>query len=86
MAKVLQPQETRAIRKTRGVVGGSACIRDTRISVSLLVGWRKQGVSDSELIEYYPSLCQRDLENAWAYYRVHGPEIDEALRTNDDDA
>ena len=86
MAKSLQSRETQAIRKTPGVVGGSACIGDTRITVWLLVGWRKQGVSDSELLEYYPSVCQEDLEHAWAYYKSHGTEIDEALRANDDDS
>ncbi len=69
------------IQKTPGVMGGEACIRRTRISVWILVGYRKLGLSDSKLLEAYPGLTATDLEAAWAYYRDHTAEIDEAIPT-----
>jgi uncharacterized protein (DUF433 family) len=44
------------IRKTSGVCGGAACLRDTRIMVWLLVDLRRQGavrVNDFETILHY---------------------------------
>ncbi|MCU0542788.1 MAG: DUF433 domain-containing protein [Oscillatoriaceae cyanobacterium Prado104] len=35
------------IQKTPGVMGGEACIRQTRIPVWLLVSYRRQGASDT---------------------------------------
>lgn len=37
------------IEKTPGVMGGDACIRQTRIPVWLLVSLRQQGASDAYL-------------------------------------
>jgi type III restriction enzyme len=84
MAKILQT-DPETIRKTPGVVGGSARIRNTRIPVWLLVGYRNEGRSDADLLEYYPSLSKEDLASAWAYYAAHKAEVDADLLTNDDD-
>ena len=73
------------IQKTPGVMGGEACIRRTRISVWILVGYRKLGMTDAELLESYPGLTQRDLDAAWSYYREHESEIEEAIRQNEED-
>jgi uncharacterized protein (DUF433 family) len=72
------------IRKTPGVMGGEACIRRTRISVWMLVGYRKLGVSDARLLEFYPDLTRQDLDAAWAYYRDHTEEIENAIRENEE--
>ncbi len=72
------------IRKTPGVMGGEACIRTTRIPVWTLVGYRKLGVADARLLEFYPSLSQDDLAAAWAYYRDNASEIDDAIRRNEE--
>ena len=40
-------EEIDRIRKTPGVCGGEACIRDTRITVRGLVEWHQQGLSDA---------------------------------------
>lgn len=73
------------IRKSPNVCGGQACIRKTRITVWILVGYRHLGVLDSRLLEFYPTLNQDDLNAAWEYYEQHRPEIDEVIRQNDQD-
>ena len=73
------------IQKTPNVMGGEACIRRTRVTVWILVGYRRLGSSDAELLQMYPSISQDDLEAAWSYYRDHQSEIDEAIRKNEED-
>lgn len=72
------------IQKTPGVMGGEACIRQTRVTVWVLVGYRKLGVADSKLLEFYPTLTQDDLNAAWAYYADHAAEVDTAIRRNEE--
>lgn len=73
------------INKTPGVIGGDACIRQTRIAVWMLEGWRRLGLSDAEILANYPSsLSQSDIDNAWAYVAANIVEIDEAIRRNEE--
>ena len=72
------------IQKTPNVVGGDACIRRTRIAVWMLVGYRKLGLSDDELLEVYPGLTRQDLKAAWDYYTANRDEIETAIRENDE--
>ena len=67
------------IRKTPGVVGGDARVRDTRIPIWTLVELRKQGRTEQQLVEDFPGLTRDDLHAAWEYYRSHTAEIDEAI-------
>ena len=67
------------IEKTPGVCGGDACIRRTRITVRLLVEYRKGGLTDRQLLEAYPSLTPADLAAAWEYYGRNTGEIEEAI-------
>ena len=83
MAATIQEQAT--IRRTPGVVGGRARIRNSRIPVWLLVGYRQLGWTEDELLDSYPTLTPDDLGNAWAYYLEHTAEIDQDLADNDDD-
>ena len=66
------------IRQTPGVCGGDA-IRGTRIMVWLLVDLKRQGASDQEILEGYPTLRQEDLNAAWEYARQHPDEIKDAI-------
>lgn len=75
--------ELPAIKKTVGVCGGQARIRETRIPVWTLVSFRQQGVSDEELLQNYPSLNQQDLEAAWLYYQENLAEIEQVIASND---
>jgi uncharacterized protein (DUF433 family) len=76
------PEGEPLIRKTPGVCGGDACIRDTRIMVWLLVALKRQGQTDAALLESYPGLTGADLAAAWQYARQHPEEIEEAIAAN----
>lgn len=67
------------IEKTPGVMGGDACIRQTRIPVWLLVSLRNQGATEAYLLEDYPTLTASDLANAWVYADAHSEEIKAAI-------
>jgi uncharacterized protein (DUF433 family) len=43
------------------VFAGKPCIRGTRISVDLFLGWLAAGWSADELLESYPSLHRADI-------------------------
>jgi uncharacterized protein (DUF433 family) len=65
------------------VCGGEPCIVRTRIPVWLLVQARRQGASEADLLQWYPTLRAEDLVNAWAYYRAHQREIDQQIHDNE---
>ncbi len=65
--------------------GYEACIRDTNINVWGLVAWRRQGLSDPEILETVQGLTQADLDAAWDYYAAHPEEIDKAIRLNEEE-
>ncbi len=78
------PATTDRITKTPDVCGGDACIREHRIPVWVLVGYRRLGKSDANLLRDYPSLTPADLEAAWEYAAANPEEIDRALRENEE--
>ncbi len=49
------------------VLGGKACIRGMRISVSLIVNLVANGMTVDEIIEEYPDLEQGDIQQALRY-------------------
>jgi uncharacterized protein (DUF433 family) len=73
------------IHKTSGVMGGEACIRDTRIPVWLLVSYSRLGLSEAKLLENYPSLTAIDLVNAWSYHSANPDEIDRAIAKQEEE-
>jgi uncharacterized protein (DUF433 family) len=64
--------------------GGDACIRDIRLPVWVLVNYRRLGVSDTDLLQFYPGLTRADLEAAWEYAAANTEEIDQAIRENEE--
>jgi uncharacterized protein (DUF433 family) len=72
------------IEKTLDVCGGSARIRATRHTVHGLVQWRREGLSDDAILDYYPELTREDLAAAWQYYDTHREEIDQAIREDEE--
>jgi uncharacterized protein (DUF433 family) len=81
--KVLSTEQS-WIQKTPDVCGGDACIRDTRIPVWTLVVARRNGVEDSELIDYFTTrLSPSDIEAAVAYFETHPQEIEQEIRLNE---
>jgi uncharacterized protein (DUF433 family) len=78
------PLESR-IRKSPGVQGGAACIRNTRHTVWGLVQWQRMGLSDARILEHHPDLTPADLAEAWRYYGQNRVEIDRAIREHEED-
>ncbi len=68
------------------VCGGAARIIRTRIPVWVLENARRIGVTESELLQDYPSLSAQDLATAWAYVRSHRDEIDREVAENEADS
>jgi type III restriction enzyme len=64
--------------------GTEACIRDTNINVWGLVAWRRQGLSDAEILSTIQGLPPADLEAAWVYYQEHPAEIEDFIRRNEE--
>ena len=71
------------VEKNQGVMGGVACVRQTRIPVWLLEQARRQGVSEVDLLRNYPGLTARDLVNAWEYVGFHAEEIENQIIENE---
>ncbi len=74
----------RPITKTPGVMGGDACIDNTRIPVWLLTSYRNDGATDAFILDCYPHLSAADLVNVWAYSEAYSDEIESAIRQQDD--
>ena len=72
-----------AIVKTKGVCGGSARLHQTRITVSCLESWRRQGVGVQGVMNAYPHLTRAQIEAAWAYADAHKNEIDLEIAENE---
>ena len=75
--------EIGGIEKTPNVMGGVACIRQTRIPVWMLENARRQGVSEAELLLNYPGLTAKDLANAWDYVNLRLDEIEIEIAENE---
>lgn len=71
------------IERTPGVVGGEARIVRTRIPVWSLVQARRLGMSDTDILDSYPSLRPDELANAWGYARLHPQEIEQCIYENE---
>jgi uncharacterized protein (DUF433 family) len=52
---------------TPGVMRGRACIRDMRITVSLVVNLVANGMTTPEILAQYPDLVAEDVEQALKY-------------------
>ena len=55
------------ITQNPAVMGGKACIRGTRIWVSLIVDNLAEGVSEVEILQAYPQLQPDDIRAALAF-------------------
>lgn len=51
----------------QSIMGGPACIRGMRITVSLLVGLVARGKSFTDIIQEYPDLEVEDIQQALEY-------------------
>ncbi len=49
------------------ILGGKACIRKMRISVSLIVNLVANGMTTAEILDEYPDLEEADIQQALRY-------------------
>ena len=77
-------RENVPIRLTAGVLGGDACIRDTRIPVWTLVAFKASGMSNREILDEYPGLDDADLVAAWDYYAANAERVDGERRRHEE--
>ena len=55
------------ITSTPNIMGGKACVRGMRISVSLIVNLVANGMSFEEILTEYPDLEREDIQEALRY-------------------
>jgi uncharacterized protein (DUF433 family) len=55
------------VRPSTQVMGGKACIRGMRVTVSTILGLLAAGKSNEEILEAYPYLERDDIREALAY-------------------
>ena len=72
------------ISKRPDYCGGDARVRDGRITVWGLVGYRRLGMSNAQIMQAVQGVTPADLEAAWEYAAAHPDEIDEAIRANEE--
>ena len=58
------------------VMGGRACIRGLRVTVSMIVGLVAEGRTLTEILEAYPYLEEDDVRQALAYSAWRASEIE----------
>ena len=78
-----EPGRDEGIEKNECVMGGAACIRETRIPVWLLYRARQLGLSEEDLLKSYPGLTAEDLVNAWNYAELNLDEIESQIAANE---
>ena len=64
------------IVRVEGVCGGRPVIEGTRLSVKLMVGWTREGLSPEQILDLYPHLSAAQIADALAYYEDHPEEIE----------
>jgi uncharacterized protein (DUF433 family) len=84
LERATQGENLESVRSTPGVMGGDACIRDTRIPIWLLVSYKRQGMSDGQLLQSYPGLNASDLAAAWDYFAAHAQEVEAQMHRHDE--
>jgi len=85
LQSLLEADSDPTVRRRVEVMGGDACIRDTRIPVWLLVQLKQSGWGDARLLENYPVLTSADLVAAWDFYATNSSQV-EAERQSHENA
>ncbi|MFB6272536.1 MAG: DUF433 domain-containing protein [Salinibacter sp.] len=81
----LKTQHPHVVRK-EGVQGGSPIIAGTRVPVTTIVLWYKQGKNVDEILELYPHLTPAQVYDALSYYHDHQTEMEEELASIQNEA
>jgi uncharacterized protein (DUF433 family) len=82
---IMSKVDLRNIEKVEGRCGGRAVVGGTRIRVSVIVGWHRQGHSVDQIVAMYPHLRLSDVHDALAYAYDHPEEIERDLADDDEE-
>lgn len=74
------------VSKASDVMGGDACLANTRVPIWSLVEYKRQGLSDTRILEIFPILTPADLNTAWEYYAAYSREVDAEQRRHEEAA
>jgi uncharacterized protein (DUF433 family) len=78
--EIRQPGKIRTdhphIVRVQGVCSGRPIIEGTRLSVKLIVGWVRMGMTTKDILAQYPGLTAAEIADALAYYDAHPEEIE----------
>jgi len=80
--KIIHPY---VIRKS-GIHGGSPVIKGTRIPVSTILIYYKQGKDVDEILELYPHLTLAQVHDVLSYYHDHQEEMEKEIALLQDEA
>ena len=73
------------ITSAAGVHGGSPVIEKTRIPVSTIIIWYKQGKDVDEILEMYPQLTPAQVYDALSYYHDNQKAMEKEIALLQDD-
>lgn len=73
-----------SIVKTPGVVGGRARVDGSRIPVWMFVSYFDKDISDADILDWYPTLKQQDIDDAREYIKNNGAEIAQDIEDQND--
>lgn len=74
-------EQLKRITFDQGVMGGKPCIRGMRVTVGMIVGLIAAGHTKQEILELYPYLENKDIDEALLYaaWRVEEIEVPVAM-------
>ena len=68
--------------RSEGICGGRPRIKGSRIPVSLIAGFHRDGEPIDEIVAAYPHVGSAAIQDAIGYYLDHHEEIDAEIRAN----
>ena len=80
--QVVQRTEHPHIVRVQGIGRGEPIVEHTRISVRLIAGYYKAGMSADEVLLDYPNLSAAAVYDAISYYIDHQDEIEKLIDEN----
>ncbi len=78
----LEQTEHPHIVRVQGIGNGEPIIKNTRISVRLIAGYYKAGMTVEEVLRDYPHLNAAAIYDAISYYIDHQEEIEALIEAN----
>lgn len=76
------PEEHPYVVRTEGVCGGRPRIKDSRIPVSVIAGFYREGEPVEEIVATYPHIDPAAIRDAVGYYLDHRQEIEAEIEAN----